>query len=860
MANINEKKQLSLISDENDFLKENLSLRKEINKMMEKQASLGISINKTLSNSLKTLAASSDIEEQIEKSTVLQRNLHQEITDLKKVQTIARSELGTFSSKKFFDLKKKEAASASLKSVNAELNAVKQYQRINDVILKQLTEKQTQMALIASLGKKADLAHALGLGRFTQGVSTFFNKLALLQGKNLANATNILSFFNKYYSVLVAISVLVVNIWEKFKELDKAAWESRKAFGMMRIDHKHIRDLAEDIHRKYAQLGVTATHVYNSVLGIAKELGSGLMTTIQMTEHVSLMAAQFGISEEITVRMLKTLGQIGRTSAAAQVDMSLFAQSFSAAADVPFPQVMQDIANASVETKMMMSKVPLELIKAAVEARRMGTTLDKMTSSSRRLLNFTESIEAEMEASVLLGQPINLQLARQLSFRGKILEANKEILKWAKKINFEKLDVYSQEKFAAASGKTAEELFSMLQSNRENNILQKRANEEALKGNLTLKNKLDTIRQIEKSSLAEAKARAKSADHLLKTKANQTELMKITQAWDKVVMELGYIFLPAISATLSLTAATIPLIAHLVKVVGVFSSLAKIIPPIGAAFVWVGKRYNDLKKAFLSSTVVTNVVAFFKQATFGASKFSKFLKYLSRNVLKLFSFFSSVGKLAGPFLKAIPVIGWVITGVTLIYKLVQKLSEADFTGPWWKKILTGLQAVGKAIWETLTEPFVDAWNFIKGLWGPGSPSKVGLAILKGIQAVGGMLYNTITAPFKKAWGFIRNLFSEDSTQSLLKNSSVAIPLDKSGSDDDMKSYRELESNVPVTINRGSAAVDTSSALLQEIKALRADLSSGKVAVYLDSQLVSLTLNRNSQFSNGYGTNKGMVGI
>jgi hypothetical protein len=43
------------------------------------------------------------------------------------------------------------------------------------------------------------------------------------------------------------------------------------------------------------------------------------------------------------------------------------------------------------------------------------------------------------------------------------------------------------------------------------------------------------------------------------------------------------------------------------------------------------------------------------------------------------------------------------------------------------------------------------------------------------------------------------------------------------------------------------------ALLSEIKGLREDLLSGKIAVNMDGQLVSATMNRNNSFRKNYGS-------
>ena len=66
---------------------------------------------------------------------------------------------------------------------------------------------------------------------------------------------------------------------------------------------------------------------------------------------------------------------------------------------------------------------------AAVGARKLGLNLSSVTQIADNLLDFESSIEAQMEASVLLGRQLNLDRARQLSYLDDTEGMMKEILK-----------------------------------------------------------------------------------------------------------------------------------------------------------------------------------------------------------------------------------------------------------------------------------------------------------------------------------------------------------------------------------------------------------------------------------------------
>jgi len=248
-----------------------------------------------------------------------------------------------------------------------------------------------------------------------------------------------------------------------------------------------------------------------------------------------------------------------------------------------------------------------------------------------------------------------------------------------------------------------------------------------------------------------------------------------------------------------------------------------------------------------------------------------------KSVFSMIVSISRFAGFAGPFLRAIPIIGWVITGLQFVYSLFKRFATID-----WKNlsigeaILEGIKAVGDALYDALIKPFADALNWIKSVLGFGgeSPSKLGLSILNGILSIGSSLFNAITSPFKSAWSYISNLFSSNKIQPSIekpivsdKLSSISIPVDRPATTNEIQSYRELGgSNVetnkqefkaitaPTAVNNDPSII--LQALLAEIKGLRNDLTAGKVAVNMDGQLVSTNMVRGNKFRGAYGALSG----
>lgn len=867
------KLQKDLLIDENDLLKDQISLFNEVTKLIEKQNKNYTGMRSTMKDLIDDIQRERDLIERVNKITSVHKNINKEIKDLKIKQNDAEQKYlfwrrlgGTVAANKF--RRDKDAYEREIKYLNDIKKVFNQIKsETQDVV-----DLQKTLAGFTNIS----LLNSLGIVGPTSKLQNILQKIVILTRGNVQLTNSILKVFQRFEAPLLIVIALAGQIWQLFKKLDEEAFKARKEMGMMRDIHQPLRQQAEELYKQYADLGVVVEQVYKTQKSIALELGSVHSATKAIVEQASLMSAQFGISEDTTVKMLKTLGQMNQTTAAAQTQLVGFAGVMANAAGVPLPQVMEDVAKASATTRTMFAKTPLDMIKAAVEARRLGTTLNQMSESSRKILNFTESMEAEMEASVLLGRSINLQLARQLAYNGKIAESNKEILRLAKQMDFEHMDPFQAEAFARATGKTVDELRSMVQADRELNSIKVRANELAREGNYTLKKQLEQYEELQKVNESVAKARGQDYEMMVKQRANQERLTSISNSWKKIIMELGYAFLPIIDFTLKIVANMMPLLSIGTKISGIFYGFGKIVE-------WISK----LSDWALGTKLMTQI-----------GKVTTWFKGLGTTIAGLGTRFAWLGKIfgvlkiAGPFVKAVPVIGWIITGIQLIYGLVKDWDKImDAFGKGW---IEGLKAVGNVLYDVIIQPFVDAWNWLKKTSGfmAESPSKLGLMIVEGLKAVGTMVFDSLMSPFKlaldvitkmwsgiggviteplkKAWETVQGWFgatkvvqpSVGKPAINAKISSLAVPVDRPLTDKEIRSYKELDKvpegeSVKQTLESTEQKTDSVAiaqiAILNELKAIRQDLLDGKIAVNLDGQLVSTMMNRNNSFRGSYGS-------
>jgi len=260
------------------------------------------------------------------------------------------------------------------------------------------------------------------------------------------------------------ISIVV----DRFVELQTAAENFRKETGLMVSQTSEMDRLVRNINIQYQGMGVGLADVYGSVKGLVAEFGNLSLVSDSLVESSALLKENYGVSAEISAGFLTNMMRISSVSSDTAGNYAAYAVNLSKASGVPLPKIMQDVQNASETTLGMLRGNPAELIKAATNARKYGVEIEKISASARKMLNFYESISDEMEASVMLGQQVSFQKARELAFAGKMVEYQDEVLNVVGQIqDFDQRSVLEKEALAKASGMELKDLMKMVNNKKE---------------------------------------------------------------------------------------------------------------------------------------------------------------------------------------------------------------------------------------------------------------------------------------------------------------------------------------------------------------------------------------------------------
>ena len=258
----------------------------------------------------------------------------------------------------------------------------------------------------------------VGMFGLLAGVAAKFSSTIDTIGKEFGNL-NVLS--NAFKDNLLASSVEATKIGGSIQEVSSIAKSLSSEFG---ITSEEAAKISSDIFDSSVAIGLSADE------------GSKLFGTLMQTA---------GLSRDQAEQLAEGTFQLANMNGVAP------------------SVVMKDIA-ASSETIALFSKDGAQNIgEAAVQARRLGVSLDTTAKIAEGLLDFESSITKEVEASVLIGKQLNFQKAREAALSGDIAGATREVVKQVgSEQDFLKLNLIQRKALADSIGVSVTEMSKLV--------------------------------------------------------------------------------------------------------------------------------------------------------------------------------------------------------------------------------------------------------------------------------------------------------------------------------------------------------------------------------------------------------------
>lgn len=343
---------------------------------------------------------------------------------------------------------------------------------------------QEQVAETDKLARKfVDIEKNLGLtGKILEGI----NKIPILN--KFIDVNKALEAANKEASSLTGNrwSVLSKALGSLGESIKKNLTDPLVYIGLAASAFKKLLDIGFSYSKITADIaknqGITseqAALTQDRLRGVASASRDTLMTTSNLVEATNNLNTAFGTSADFSAKTLednlkltKNLGLTVDEAAEYAKFSTLTGQTQEEIVNsigkqrkgvISNRKVLAEVAKVNGQLFAQYKGSPELISKAVIQTQKLGMTLQQAQNASKQLLNFEESISAELEAELLTGRDINLEKARYLALQGDSAGAAQELMKNVGSLaDFQKLNVIQQEALAKAAGMQVDELTDSL--------------------------------------------------------------------------------------------------------------------------------------------------------------------------------------------------------------------------------------------------------------------------------------------------------------------------------------------------------------------------------------------------------------
>ena len=239
--------------------------------------------------------------------------------------------------------------------------------------------------------------------------------------------------------------------------------ETRKELGVSFGNAAKLQSTINLTAMQFKLLGVTGEDVKGITDGIRQNLGGTTQPSADLVKGFTSLVATTGISGENVTKLATQMMAVGASSQEAAMSQIESVAALARANDVAPGDILNDIASDSDLFAGFAQDGGRNLAMAAITAKKLGLEMATVSKITDSLLNFEESVNAQMEAQMLTGRNINTDKARELALSGDLDGMQREITSQiGSQADFEAMNVVQRRALADAFGVSVGELGKMI--------------------------------------------------------------------------------------------------------------------------------------------------------------------------------------------------------------------------------------------------------------------------------------------------------------------------------------------------------------------------------------------------------------
>jgi hypothetical protein len=475
----------------------------------------------------------------------------------------------------------------------ADLSALKQQETRTEQLIK---KHESILDLYVKQGKSAE-----DINKKAKTLENAYLRIAKIQGKVLNLEEGITKEDGAQEKSLIkqltsAGSILAIT--EKMKSaITFIGKTQRDTANTMAVTLNKAQKINKAIAKELKDglvVDTTRAQILDTMNEMDNVLRSSTMYTEKQATALSITANKLNISRSEAAKLTGLMQTVDGASAESAKATLVLAKNLADANDVKFGKAMKDIASSGQAFANFSGQGMKNMIRTAIETRKMGFELNDAMNIANKLLDIEGSIESQMKFNVITGKNANFDKARALVLEGKHAEALKEVTSQVGDIN--NLGVIGNKVLNEAVGmdvtklQTAQAIAAV---GNDNVALQEAANEALATGNESL------------ATALQAKLDATTADEANENAQKNIQESLAAQVQNQKVMKGILMSIQIVQGTIA-AIASVKAIAELTSMsaltvgIGMLATLAA----VGTGVAYMNRASSSAKSSNMKDGVI----------------------------------------------------------------------------------------------------------------------------------------------------------------------------------------------------------------------------------------------------------------
>ena len=223
------------------------------------------------------------------------------------------------------------------------------------------------------------------------------------------------------------IAAAFAGILLAVRAIRKASFDLSEDLGVSRKEARDLLPALKGSQMAFDAIGMDGSKIQSTLKEIGSEFGSLENMTVANAVNIERFAQNAGVAGSEVVKFNKVMMDLTGSSFNVATNMAKTAVNMAKSANVSTSKVLSDMASSASKFAEFSMQGADGFAAAAVEAAKVGSSVESILGAADKLLDFQSSIEASFKAQVLTGKQINTERARQLALDGDIAGLTNEI-------------------------------------------------------------------------------------------------------------------------------------------------------------------------------------------------------------------------------------------------------------------------------------------------------------------------------------------------------------------------------------------------------------------------------------------------